>query len=330
VTTDDVRPPAALLAAAGLEHETSFLRAFSYSSDVWIGDAVVLRVARAGDAWTLTHEQEVMSWLCDAVPRARILAAGEHKGRAWQVMERVVGEEVASAWPEMSVQHRRDVIHQLGQAMQALHRVEVPTDWQRPDLTPVALAGLRTPEQIAAPFQAPPTRIWALGEAARARPGVDTGLLDAAIQLVVERLPLFACDERRLVHTDLHWANLMTDGSSLTAILDFERARPAAADLDLDVLLRFSYWPRLPVAPEYESALHAADFQQVPVWLAEVYPQLFARPQLRERLEVYAIVHDLRQGIQFPDVPGVTKPPSWPWNRLRATLAGHSYLAEWL
>jgi len=46
VTTDDVRPSAALLAAAGLEHETSFRRAFSYSSDVWIGEAVVLRVAR--------------------------------------------------------------------------------------------------------------------------------------------------------------------------------------------------------------------------------------------------------------------------------------------
>jgi len=327
VTTDDVRPPAALLAAAGLGHAACFRRAFSYSSDVWIGDAVVLRVARAGDPWTLTHEQEVMSWLPDAVPRATMLTTGEYEGRAWLVMERVVGEEVARAWPEMSVQHRRDVIHQLGQAM---HRIDVPSDWQRPDLTAVALAALRTPEQIAAPFQAPPTRIWALGEAARALSYVDTGLVDAAIQLVGEQLPLFADAERRLVHTDLHWANLMTDGRSLTAILDFERARPAAADLDLDVLLRFSYWPRLPDAPEYESALHAADFQRVPAWLAEVYPQLLATPHLRERLEVYAVVHDLRQGIQFPDVPGVTKPPSWPWNRLRATLAGDSYLAEWL
>ena len=50
----------------------------------------------------------------------------------------------------------------------------------------------------------------------------------------------------------------------------------------------------------------------------------------RGRLAHLQDMHDLRQGIQFPDVPGVTKPPSWPWNRLRATLAGHSYLAEWL
>ncbi len=327
---DDVRPPATLLAAAGLDHGASFRRAFSYSSDVWIGDAVVLRVARVGDPWTLAHEQEVMRWLPDAVPRARILAAGEHDGRAWQVVERVVGEEVARVWPGMRVQHRHDVIHQLGQAMQALHRVDVPTDWQRPDLTPAALAALGTPEQIASPFQAPPTRIWALGDAARALSCVDTGVVDAAVQMVAERLPLFADDERRLVHTDLHWANLMTDGSSLTAILDFQRARPAAADLDLDVLLRISHWPRLPVAPEYESALHTADFQQVPGWLAEVYPQLFATPHLRERLEVYAVVHDLRQGIQFPEVPGLTKPPSSPWNRLRATLEGDSYIAVWL
>ena len=159
---------------------------------------------------------------------------------------------------------------------------------------------MRTPEDVAAPYQAPPQHIAALGEAARALPRVDTGLVDAAVQLVVARLPLFVDDPRLLAHADLHWENLMTDGQSLTAILDFERARPAAADLELDVLLRFSHWPHFPVAPDYEATLHPADFSQVPTWLAEAYPELFAGPHLRERLEVYAVVHDLRQGIQFP------------------------------
>jgi aminoglycoside phosphotransferase (APT) family kinase protein len=325
-----LRPTDALLVAAGLQPEATFRRAFSYSNDVWIGDAVVLRVARESEPWTLGHEQEVLSWLPDAVPHPRIVANGEHDGRAWIVVQRVHGQELGRAWPAMTLQHRRDVIHQLGAAMHVLHRVATPIGWQRPDLEPAVLARLRTPEEIAAAFQAPPQRIWALGEAARTLPFVDVGLVDAAVQLVVQRLPLFADDPRRLVHTDLHWDNLMTDGVSLTAILDFERARPAPADLDLDVLLRFSHWPHLPVAPDYEASLHAADFRQVPTWLEESYPELFVAPHLRERLEVYAIMHDLRQGIQFPERPGDTKPPTSPWNRLRATLSGDSYFAAWL
>ncbi|HLZ27264.1 MAG TPA: phosphotransferase [Chloroflexota bacterium] len=167
-------------------------------------------------------------------------------------------------------------------------------------------------------------------KSASALPFVDTGLVHAAVEFAVQRVPLFADDPRQLVHTDLHWENLMTDGRSLTAILDFERAQSAAADLELDVLLRFSHRPHLPVAPDYEASLQAADFRQVPTWLAEAYPELFASPHLRERLEVYAVVHDLRQGIQFPERPGVTKPPSGTWNRLRATLAGRSYLTAWV
>ena len=76
--------------------------------------------------------------------------------------------------------------------------------------------------------------------------------------------------------------------------------------------------------------LQPADFRAVTEWLADSYPELFAAPHLRERMEVYTVLHDLRQGIQFPEIPGQARPPWSPWNRLRATLAGASYLGEWV
>ena len=330
VGLDDPRPPLPLLLATGLDTGTTFRRASTYSNDVWIGAEVVLRLARVGATWTFPHEQQVLSWLPDDVPHAKILATGEHAGRAWWLMQRVGGQVLGRAWPSMPVHHRRSVIRELGAAMRALHGVDLPVGWQRPDLAPAALTGLRTPGEIAAPCQPPPWHVEALGDAASALPFVDTGLVHAAVEFVVQRLPLFADDPRQLVHADLHWENLMTDGRSLTAILDFERARPAAADLELDVLLRFSHWPHLPVAADYEASMRAADFREVPTWLSEAYPELFASPHVRERLEVYAVLHDLRQGIQFPERPGVAQPPSGTWSRLRATLSGQSYLAEWL
>ena len=141
---------------------------------------------------------------------------------------------------------------------------------------------------------------------------------------------MFADEVRWLVHSDLHWENLLTDGTDLTGIVDFEQAQPASPDLELDVLLRFCHWPFLPVAPDYQDSLVAADFRAVPEWLAEVYPKLLSEPRLYARLEAYAVMHDLRQAIQYPERPGREYPDWWPWNRLRATLDGRSYLSTLL
>jgi aminoglycoside phosphotransferase (APT) family kinase protein len=120
--------------------------------------------------------------------------------------------------------------------------------------------------------------------------------------------------------------NLLVERGQLTAVLDFEMARPAAPDLELDVVLRFCHWPHLPVPAEQEQRMRREDFRSVPEWLAETYPELFDAPRLRDRLEVYAVMHDLRQSIQFPARPGE---PEWrPVQRLRAIVDGRSYLRE--
>jgi hypothetical protein len=179
---------------------------------------------------------------------------------------------------------------------------------------------------VAAPYQQPPERIHALAAAAREVRGIDHGLVDAAEALVDERLDLFSHDPRVLVHTDMFGQNLLVERGRLTAVLDFEMARPAAPDLELDVLLRFSHWPHLPVPEEEEHLMLREDFRSVPGWLAEAYPDLFGVPRLRDRLEVSAIMHDLRQAIQFPERPGE---PEWrPVQRLRAIVDGHSYLRD--
>jgi hypothetical protein len=84
------------------------------------------------------------------------------------------------------------------------------------------------------------------------------------------------------------------------------------------------------VPEEYEDSMRAADFRDVPAWLAEAYPALFAAQRLRERLEVYAVLYDLRHCVEYPGRPDPAAPPWQPWNRLRATVDGRSYLGAWL
>jgi aminoglycoside phosphotransferase (APT) family kinase protein len=304
-------------------------RVASYSNAVWLGRTVVLRVAPPERSWAFAHEQDVLQRLPSVVPRASVEVTGTHQGQPWLVLRRLPGRELGRVWPGLTRAQRRDLIQYLGKVLRALHTVELPVGWQRPDLRPETLSRRRTALEVADPYQQPPERIFALAEAARARPFVDVGLVEASLALVAERLPLFTRDRRVLVHTDLHWENLLVEGATLAGVLDFEMARPGAPDLELDVLLRFCCWPHLPAAADYEHLLRPADFRALPEWLAAAYPELFAGPRLRERLEVYAVLHDLRQGIQFPETPGRRQPAWSPWNRLRATLSGTSYLREW-
>ena len=270
----------------------------------------------------------MLGWLPPTVPHAEVLRTGMHAGRQSALMRRVPGQAVGRLWPTLAPGRRRAIVHQLGAALRALHAVPIPRGWQRPDLAPDRLARPGTPREVASSNQPPLGHAAAIAAAARTLPNVDRGLVDAALDLVISRLPLFADDHLVLVHADLHWENMLSDGTDLTALLDFETARPAAPDLDLDGLLRFSRWPHLTAAEEYEQSMRPEDFRDVPTWLAEAYSELFAGPNLRERLETYAVVYDLRLGILYPPRPDA--PPWHPWNRLRAIVDGRGYLREWL
>lgn len=290
-----------------------FTPAFSYSNDVWIGREAVLRLSRTtGPDARQERERRVLAMLPPAVPHADVLAHGQHGGRDWLLLRRAPGQVLGRAWPIASLSTRRALIDQLGEALRALHALPVP-DWLGLDPD----AGVRQ-------FQQPPSQIETLANAAAALPGVDRDLVAEAAAFVRVRLPLFTEDEAVVVHADLHWENLMVEGDRLSALLDFETTRPAAPDLELDVLLRFCRWPHLPVAKEYEQLMLPVDFGEVPAWLAAAYPALFAGPHVRERLEAYAVMYDLRLGMEYPERPGERE---WsPWTRLRDLLAGRGYL----
>jgi hypothetical protein len=134
-----------------------------------------------------------------------------------------------------------------------------------------------------------------------------------------------------LVHGDLHFENVLWDGARISALLDFEWARPGPPDLDLDVLLRFCAEPGVNVASDYEQQLRRRDYRDVPVWLREAYPDLFAHPRLNERLALYSLAYDLRELLLRPPRHPIEQLPTHhPYNRIRRLVelrrAAHSNL----
>ena len=175
-------------------------------------------------------------------------------------------------------------------------------------------------------YQQHPRRIGALAGAARDLVGIDTRLIHEAEALVAERLAAFDdAEPLALVHADLHFENLLWDVGRrrLTAVLDFEMARPAPADLDLNVILRMCGVGALLVAEDYEDRIRPEDFAEVPRWLEAAYPALFAHPRLVERHEAYGAMYALRALVSYWRV-GWERP--WPQHELHDLLAGRSFV----
>ena len=134
-----------------------------------------------------------------------------------------------------------------------------------------------------------------------------------------------------LVHGDLHFENVMWWEGHLSAVLDFEFARRAPRDLDLATLLRFCANPRLHVADDYAADTRAGDYRQVPGWLWEVYPELFAASHLRDRLALYLLAFDLSQLVQAPPrVAPSDLPPFHPYHRVRRAVDGRDEFATFV
>jgi hypothetical protein len=184
------------------------------------------------------------------------------------------------------------VIRQLADRLRALHQFVFPEDLA-PTVSPQLLGG----DDAFAPTEP------LLAALARAREleHVDPTVISSAERIVRESafaLDPWACETT--IHGDLHFENVLWDGTRITALLDFEYSRPGPPDLDLDVFLRFCAYPFLHVAEDYEDLTLAEDYVDVPYWLAQDYPELFGHPHQFERLRLYCIAYDVRELLLFP------------------------------
>lgn len=303
--------PRRLLEAHGIP-AASLVAAGGWSNGVWLTHTHVVRLSSGRFPDAFAHEAAVARLLPRAVPHARVLAYGRVGRREWVLQERAAGRPLVEVWPRLSRSERHAAVVQLGAVLRALHAVPLLTELANPWLT-AALAPGGQPRDA---YHAPPECHEVLLTAASRVPGVDHGVLAAARAFIAERLPTFAADAPVLVHSDVHFSNLLWADGRITALLDFEGSRPAAPDLELDTLLRLAREPHLYRYPDGRARIPRDAMRELPVWLANAYPGLFSHPDLRARLAVYETLWQLVQLLHFPPGSGVPDP----WGHLRDVL----------
>lgn len=307
------------LGAAGLNPNMPLERADSVTNEVWLTPNHAVRVNRHPDQ-RLRREASLSAHLPAAVGYPEVVAHGGEVGSDWLVARRCEGVVLSRCWPAMDNDQRRAAVSQLAGRLRALHSVE----------SPAGLEEVEAPQLLATTAGSPVARLLSALDAAAVLVYVDRSLLADAAMLVRETADaLEPFSARTLIHGDLHFQNVLWDGKSVTALLDLEWARAAPPDLDLDVFLRFCAYPYLHVAADYEELTLAEDYEVVPWWFAEDYPELFDTPRQLERVRLFSIAYDVRELLLYPPRrPLRDLSEHHPHHRLARTLSRRSHLDD--
>lgn len=310
------------LAAAGLDPHLELERLSSVTNEVWRTEEFVIRVNRRISP-RLHREAILGPQLPAEVGYPEIVAYGGELGGDWLILRRMPGQMLSRCWPTMSDADRCEAVRQLAGKLKALHTTPVPDDLPEADGVPYLLDPNQLP--IVSPLLATLDRF-------ERQSSVDAGLVSEAREVVLASTPALEPFTRStLIHGDVHFQNVLWDGTEVSALVDFEWCRGAPADLDLDVLLRFAIHPDWYVAPDYVDATHPSDYVDLVGWFQESYPEVFSSPMLFERLLMYEIsydVHDLAVELKGgPIRTPLNELCEWhPLRRLADALRGRSHI----
>jgi aminoglycoside phosphotransferase len=308
------------LEGAGLDISMPLQRASSVTNEVWLADDYVIRVNRHPNQ-RLRREAALAPQLPAELNYPRIVAYGGELGADYLIAERVPGLVLARCWPAMNRDERREAVRQLAGKLRLIHDLIVPD----------GLPEIDAPQLLGGRGFSPVDPLLAALEKLKSFEFVSEKLMTETVGIVKKTAGVVDDFNRAttLVHGDLTFENVLWDGSEIRAVLDFEWARAAPRDLELDVFLRFCAFPFLHVAEDYQDLTQPEDYAEVPWWIAEEYPELFSFSNQYERMRLYAIAFDARELLLYPPH---AKPAQLsehaPHNRLDRIVHGRSYLDQ--
>jgi scyllo-inosamine 4-kinase len=235
----------------------------SYSSAVWLSGDYVFHYHTIGPVGRLEHEARVATRLAPEALYPEVIAVGRDGEHDWLVTRRVPGIVLSAAWPWLTPAERRAAIHQAAAALRAVHRSPAQ------DLVPPCL--LR-------------------GAPVLSRQALAAWLRTLGLPPTYEGLRAAADVPSVMAHGDFHFNQILWHKGRVTALLDLEMAHVEAPDWDLGAFLTACLDPPQMVPERLGGSSSPEDYRDVPVWLWEAYPEMFAYTSLVDRLALYAVV----------------------------------------
>jgi len=106
-------------------------------------------------------------------------------------------------------------------------------------------------------------------------------------------------EEFGLVHSDIHFDNILIDENDNLKLIDFETSIYAPIDYELDIFLRMCNNPIKYSSEETEKFIKIEDYKNIPNYLKEYYPEIFNFKYFNIRKIIYHLEANMRLLSRF-------------------------------
>ena len=280
----------------GFPDDTPQLTNVGFRNRVYIGEHAVLKVYPEDNRRGYQKER----WFyekakIDSIPK--LIAAGED----WILMERIHGIGLFRLWRDLSAQAREDIIRQIAAITLSVSSMD--------------LAGSEEFLPCYSDYRARVLyRIDTLAQKLREIGGIREELLSKVLSYVQTHAHVLDDVQSVLIHYDLHFDNFLVTEEGKVVLIDFEMLEAAPMDMVLDVWQRMLIHPFTYANEDDHEHTHPKDYTELLVWMQKYAPDLFSHPEVRRRVNLYAIRYELDLLCDFPMA-------AWPMERLERYLS---------
>ena len=193
---------------------------------------------------------------------------------SYEIIEKVKGKSLYFAWHTIEEDKRKEIIKEISLMMKSFHVVKGKKyDWALyikekliKDLKNCNLRNLFNEEEI------------------------------NEINYIIDNCTKYLYSEDlRLVHSDIHFDNLLMDENNNLKLIDFETTIFAPIDYELDIFLRMCDNPIKYSNVETEDLIKEKDYINIPNYLKECYPEIFDF----EYYDIRHLIYDLEANFRL-------------------------------
>lgn len=199
---------------------------------------------------------------------------------SYEIIEKVKGKSLYFAWHTFDEDKRKEIIKEISLMMKSFHQIKGEKyDWPLfikekliKDLENCNVHNLFNEEEI------------------------------EKINFVIDNSSEYlSTEEFGLVHSDIHFDNVLIDKNNNLKLIDFETAIYAPIDYELDIFLRMCNNPLKYSSEETEELVKEKDYIDIPNYLREFYPEIFDFEHYEIRHLTYDLEANFRLLARFPE-----------------------------